>query len=165
MNERIILGFTYRIEHVRRGRTLSDETVHNLMPMEGLNHLLDVFLKDGTKNSTWYVGLYEGNYTPQPTDTAALFPATATECTGYEGLTRPTLVLGDIVAGAVNNSDAVNEFVSTDDKTVYGGFISSAPAKGATTGVLISAARFPSPKPFAIGDRLLVTVGFTFLSV
>jgi hypothetical protein len=73
--------------------------------------------------ANWYVGVYEGAYTPVATDTMATFPADSTECTTYAGATRPALTLGAIAGGAVDNFAATTDFAFNATKTVYGGFI------------------------------------------
>ena len=39
------LGTTYLIEHIRAGEVISHEEVHNLIPIEGLNHAVSVIIK------------------------------------------------------------------------------------------------------------------------
>jgi hypothetical protein len=159
--QHIEAGVVYEVELVRKGQVIARERVHNLMPTEGLNHLISVGVKGGTQIGTWYIGLFEGNYTPLATDTAAAFPAAATECTAYDETTREEFVDGAAAAGAVNNSASKAEFTLNASKTLYGAFMASAPAKGATTGVLLSAARFASPKAGEAGDIIRVTGGLT----
>jgi hypothetical protein len=161
MNELIRLGFVYDIEVVHRGFVIARERAHNLMPVEGLNHILSTVIGGGTQVGTWYVGIFEGNYTPLLTDTAATFPALATECTAYDETTRREFVDGAVAGGAVNNSASRAEFTSNADKTIYGGFIASASGKGATTGTLLSAVRFASPKSFPDEAVLRITAGLT----
>lgn len=164
----INLGFTWHIERVRLsdGAVLDSEVAHNLVPVEGLNHIISVALKNGVPFANFYVGLYEGAYTPVPTDKATTFPAAATELTAYEQTTRQPLVLGTVDNGTVDNVAAKAEFTgTTNGKFAQGGFISSAPTKGAATGVLISAVKFPSPKPLDAGTILRVTAGFSAISI
>lgn len=165
MNEQIAAGFTYLVEVVKDGLVVDSEVVRNLIPTEGLDHIINVTLNGGAQNSAWYVGLFEGNYTPIPSDTAATFPAVATECTAYSETSRQAWTGGSIVTGSVSNSASRAEFTSTTNKTVYGGFVTSASAKGGTTGTLISVVRFSSPKTFDSGSVLRVTAGFTMTSV
>jgi len=166
MKSEIRGGFNYLVQILdQHGNVRESEVVHNLMPTEGLNHMLGVTLKGVAQVAAWYVGVFEGNYTPVPGDTAAAFPASATESTAYAEATRRALTLGSVVAGAVDNSASRAEFTLNAAKTLYGGFISSASAKGATSGVLLSAVRFSSPKVLASGEVLRVTAGFTLVSV
>lgn len=158
-------GFVYDVESWKDGNLLLAQRVHNLFPIEGLDDMLSVWLKGGTQAAGFYVGLYEGNYTPTPGDTAAAFPAAATELTAYAELTRVPLVLGAVSGGACDNLDSPAIFTgNTAGKQAMGGFISPAPAKGATTGVLASAVRFPSPQPIGDGVVLRVKCSFQIVS-
>ena len=165
MNASAKAGFQYLIEVLRNGEVIDSEVVHNLLPTEGLNYFLSAGLKGGSQVTTWYIGLFEGNYVPQSTDTATTFPGLATECTGYSETARVEWVEGAVAAGTVNNSASRAEFTSTALKTIYGGFITSNPTKGATTGTLLSVVRFSSPKTFELDSVLRVTAGFTMTSV
>lgn len=164
-------GFTYTTELIRDGVVIDREVTRNLIPIEGLNHIIETTLKNGTPFANWYVGVYEGNYTPDPDDTMAAFPSAATELTGYTATARPTLVLGDVANGQVSNGtleepDNLALFTwNVSGKTCYGAFVSSSPTKGATSGVLISAARFSAPKAVTSGDVLRVSVTFNTASI
>lgn len=165
MNSKAALGFTYIVEVVSPDGTVSQrETVHNLIPVEGLNHMMAVTFKRSTPVDTWYIALYEGNYTPVPLLTAAKFPAAATESIAYTPDARVPFVAGDIANGAVDNAAARAEFTFTAPKTIYGGAILSASPKGATTGVVISAVRFASPKVLEVGSTLRVLAGNSLVS-
>lgn len=157
-------GFRYLVEVVKDGQVIDSEVVDNLIPVEGINHILNVVMNAGSPVTTWYLGLYEGNYTPQTTDTAATLPAAATECTAYSNATRWALITGSAAAGVVDNSANKTEFTFTADKTVYGGFISSVSGKGATSGVLVSVVKFASAKVMTTGAVLRVTAGLSITS-
>lgn len=158
-------GFTYTVEVVdRNGNVSQRETVHNLIPGEGLDHMMSVVFKGTAQVPTWFIALFEGNYTPVPTLTAATFPAAATECTAYTPTQRVEFVEGSVANGAVDNSASRAEFTFTSAKTIYGGVITSSAAKGSTTGVLISAVRFASPKVLDVGSTLRVIAGNSLVS-
>ena len=157
-------GFLYLVEVLRNGIVVDRELVHNIMPTEGLNHVLNVVLKGSTQIGTWYLAPFEGNYTPIAGDTAAAFPAAATECTAYSESTRQQFVPGTVSAGALDNAASRAEFTFNATKTVYGGFMTGASAKGATTSVLLSAVKFSSPKSLDSGSVLRVTAGITLTS-
>ena len=140
------------------------ERIHNLMPTEGLNHTLSVTFAGGSQVATWYVGLFEGNYTPLSTNTMATFPAAATESTAYDESVRRTWVESTPAAGATTNSASKAEFTMSATKTIYGAFISSSSVKGGTTGVLASAAKFSSAKTVDDGDILRVTASISLTS-
>ena len=157
-------GVNYTIEVIRGGAVVDSETVHNLMPEEGRNHAVSVITKGATQVPTWYIGLFEGNYVPVDSDKASTFPTSATECTAYLPATRVEFVEGAVAAGVVENTASRAEFTATAAKTIYGAFLVSAQAKGAITGVLMSAARFTAPKALQIDDVLRVTASFSLTS-
>jgi len=156
------IGFIFDVQLIRRGRVISQERTHNLMPTQGLNYLQNILMKGTTPAAAWYIGLYEGNYVPVLADTAASFATDATECTAYDEATREVFTPGAVAAGSCNNSASPAEFTLSATKTIYGGFISSVAAKGALTGILLSAVRFASPKGGEDGDVLRVIAANPF---
>lgn len=148
-------GFIWTFEHVSQDGTVV-ETIHNLMPLQGLNHWIDVLMGKTAQVPQWYVGLFSGDYVPLPGDTAATFPAQATEYTDYAGATRLPFMVAQASGGEASNNAAPAEFTFTGAGTIYGGFISSASGKGATSGVLLSATRFDVPKTKSPNDVLRV---------
>lgn len=159
------LGFIYQVTVRRRnGDVEVDPPVHNLIPTAGLNHILSTVLDGGTQVGTWYVGLFSNNYTPIAGDTASSFPGNAGESTAYDESARVEYVPGSIASGAVNNNSSPAEFTMSGTATIYGGFIASASAKSSTSGTLLSAAKFSSPKSLADGDVLSIKAGFTLTS-
>lgn len=151
------MHFNYIVEHVRDGVVIDTEHVKNLIPTEGLAHMLDVTCKGGSQVATWYVAPYEGNYTPQATDTAASLPAAAVECTAYAEATRPTWVEGAVSGGTVTNVDSKAEFTMNATKTIYGCWLASVSGKGSTAGTVLSVVRFPASKTFQSGDTMRIT--------
>lgn len=165
MIEQKKLGFVYDLEWVdAEGKTIVTDRVVNLIPTEGANHILTTVLAGGTPFANWYIGLFSGNYTPLVSDTAATFPASSTEFTGYSGSNRVAFTPGSVTGGAVDNTSSRAEFTFTADTAVYGGFMTSSAGKGATTGVLISAVRFPATRSPGIGGVLRVTAGLSLLN-
>ncbi len=148
----------------RRGEIIDRFAVHNLATNEGLNHLLNVGFNGATPVTPWYVGIFEGNYTPVATVTAATITAASTECTTYASATRPEYVEAASTAKLITNAANRASFVFTSAKTIYGAFLVSNSAKSATTGVLFAAARFASPKGVAVDDELLLTYAFSAAS-
>jgi hypothetical protein len=164
---RATMGFTYVVEEYdRSGKLVSVTEDKNLIPIEGLNHIIETALKEGTPYPDFYVGLYSGVYTPVPADVMATFLTSATELTAYSQTTRPVLALGTVAAGQVDNVASPAEFTGTVDGTVArGGFVCVAPTKGATTGPLMSAVQFSSPKSLDNGGTLRVRVYFAAASI
>ncbi|MFZ7310302.1 hypothetical protein [Comamonas jiangduensis] len=148
-------GFIWTFEHLSKDGHVVD-VQHNLMPLEGLNHWIDVLLGKTPQQAQWHIGLFSGDYTPVPGDTALTFPVQATEFTAYEGAGRKPFVVASASGGEAHNHAAPAEFTFTANGTIYGGFISSASGKGATSGVLLSAVRFAVPKTKEPTDVLRV---------
>jgi hypothetical protein len=142
-----------------RGRyftKIGDEIVTlgtNKVPLEGLTYFLNVGVKDGTKQTAFYMALFSAATNPLGTWTAANFASSATEITssseGYSNATRPQWLPGNIAGGAakVDNltSLATYNIVCTTSINISGAAILTSNTKGGTGGILISAARFNSP--------------------
>lgn len=133
----------------------------NLVVNQGLNHILNAALPPTggyTPVTQWYVAPFSGNYTPTATLTAATFTATATEFTAYTDATRLTL---DIAAAATTQTtgnsgdEALLTLNAGGPYNIYGAAVISVAAKSATSGLLLAAVRFASPRlNLAGGDRL-----------
>lgn len=165
MNSEIKTGATYTVDVVAPDGTVSQRSVeHNLVPIEGLNHMAAVVFKSGSQVGTWYIAPFEGNYTPVPSDTAATIAAAAQESTAYTASARLEFNEGAVANGAVDNTANKAEFVYNANKTVQGVFVVSSSPKGGTTGTLISVIRFASPKTVDSGSTLRVVAGFAFAS-
>ena len=158
-------GFTYSVETIRNGKVVDVEEVHNVVPDEGITHILGVVLKGSSQATTWYVGVFEGNYTPSGSDTMATIPSASTESTSYAGGVRKPIVFGSIAAGSVDNLGAPTDLAFSATKIIYGGFLSSSSARGGTSGTLLSAVRFSSPKSVDSSTTLRIKVGFTLASI
>lgn len=154
----------FDVEHRREGDLLARVAGSNIIPTEGLNHILSAVVAGGSQVLTWYMALFEGNVTPGATMTAANFTSTATECTAYAETTRVAYQEGTPTGGVVDNASNRALFTMNATKTVYGGALLSASAKSATTGVLLAAARFATPRNVVADDELSVRYTLTLTS-
>lgn len=159
------LGGKFHCEIRRKGITIDTFEVPNLVTNEGLNALLDIMFHGATQITAWFVGLFEGNYTPVAGVTAATITAASTECTAYTSSTRPAYDEAAASSQAITNSASRASFVMNATKTVYGVFLVSNSTKSSTSGTLFSAARFSTAKTLDSGDELLVTYTFSAASV
>lgn len=159
------IGGVFTVEHIRDGVLIDTWTSKNLVCNEGLNHVLNTEFNGTTQVGTWYVGLFEGNYTPVSTVTAATITAASTECTAYDETVRQTYVEASATAQVTTNSASKATFTMNATKTIYGAFLVSASAKSATTGVLFAATQFTASKAVVATDQLLVTYTITASSV
>jgi len=154
----------FDVEHRRNGKLLERVFGSNIIPASALNDILDVYLGAGTQKLSWYIALFEGNYTPTSGLTAANFTSTATECTAYDEATRVLYDPGAASGGVVDNSANRALFTMNATKTVYGGALISVSTKSSTSGVLAAAARFPLSRNVVDDDELSVRYTITMTS-
>lgn len=152
------VGGALKIRDYRDG---SIEIVNNLVVNEGLNYLLNVALPPTggyTQIASWYIAPYSGNYTPTGALTAANFTATATEFTAYTAGTRLALPIASATTtqSTGNVGDEAELTLSAGGPyNLYGAAVISASAKSATTGTLLAAVRFGTPRlGMLAGDKL-----------
>lgn len=160
------IGFkgTYTFEHWRNGKQLRAWEDSNLIPTEGLNHVLGAVLHADAQNVAWYLGLGSGNYTVAASDTAANIVARVTEITTYAG-NRPAVVFAAAAAGSITNSASKATFTfNAAVATVTNAFMMSA-ATG-SVGTLFSSLKLGTAATgFVSGDQLVVTFTATAASV
>lgn len=161
----------YHVECWRAGALQWVEDIDNLVVNQGLDDLLDKYLKGSTYTAAFFVGLIDNaNFTAIAAgDTAAKINETANppttngwqEATEYDEATREALVLGSVSGQSVNNSASKAEFTISATVTINGAFVVTNNTKGGTSGVLYGAASFTSPRAVEDDDTLLVTVTLT----
>jgi len=136
------------------------ETIHNLVVTESLDDVLDVYFKSGTQSATWYLAIFGSDSTPAAGWTYAV--PVCTEFTNYDEATREEWIEGAIAAGSVDNSASPAEFTCTSGtNTIYGAMLNNVNTKGdvaSGSGVLFSAARFTSSRPFNTAEVLKIVV-------
>ena len=139
---------TGRYVHSVNGKDERIDT--NLVPAEGILHILGVVLKDVSRVTAWFLTIFSGNVSPVSTWTAANFTANSTEITstseGWTGATRVAWVPGAAAAGVIGNlsSKAVFPIVCTTSVSIAGAGLLSSNTRGGTSGTLVSASRFGS---------------------
>jgi hypothetical protein len=153
---RALLGGRYTVQHLRHGKVIDEFSFDNIIVNQGLDYILGSSLTGVTQITNWYVAPFQGNYTPVATDTAATIVASATESTAYTSTTRVAWT-GVEGTQAATNSASVATFTFNAGITVYGAMLVSASAKSSTSGTLLSAAQFGTPKTVASTDQLLFT--------
>lgn len=163
-----VLGLVYHFQCFDKdGRLKWESREENLIPDVGRDYFLNAALNGGTQYSTWYIGLYEADRTPEALDTLATLIADCQEITTYTTTASQRLELVDdaLSSGVWSNFSNVAEFEFTADKTVRGGFICSNVSQGGTTGVLLSAVKASSPKTIETDEILRVTAGLSLTVV
>lgn len=158
------LALRYCVRRFRGNTLVDEEIVNNIIPAEGIALLSDALFHGGALPAAWYMGLYETNYTPTGSVTAATINALATESTAYAEATRPLFVGVTQSVGVVNNTASPAVFTFNATKNIYGGFLSSSPTKANPSGVLLSVVKFATVKPVDSSLRLEVEGGLTLVS-
>ena len=161
-------GFVYdlAVRDKSTGALLSlDRRMRNRVPTEGLNDIATAYLKGGAGPGAIYVGLWSGARIPDGTETAANLLTLVTEVTTYSQATRLPLVLGSVSNGACSNEASLARFDMLGATTANGAFLSTASAKGANTGKLLSFVRFANPRAVDETVYLEVLSGFQFISI
>lgn len=162
----IASGMKWGFEHWKRGELVETIPVtSNLTPQEMLALNASALFDGATIPAAWYIGLYETDYTPTPTVSAATINALAVECISYAEATRQEFVPTSSGIGAVNNEASPAEFNMNATKSIYGGFVSSQPTKASPTGVLLSVVKIPSVKNVDSTSILRVKIYFSSVSI
>ena len=158
-------GFIYTIEHLDKdGKIKSVERVKNLMPTIALGYMLKAALLGDTQYTSWYLGLFNNDYTPVASDTLASLLASCGENIDYTGTERQNITFPSVTGSSVSTIANPNVFEFTTTETIRGAFIATGQAWGGTTGLLLSTVKFPSPKYISAGESLRVPVGFSMVS-
>lgn len=162
----IKLGLVYTVEHWQRGRLVDQETTRNLIPLEGLGLMTELLFNPASAPpAAWYVALYKTAYVPTPTVTAATINALAQECVSYTEVSRPEFTGVQTAIGVTDNSADRAEFTFAGNDTIYGGFLTTAPTKGAPTGTLLSVVKFSTVKNVTADSVLRVRAGLSLVSL
>ena len=155
--QKLEVGGVFKVEQIRDGKVIDSWEEKNRVVNEGLNSLLDVQLGAGSQLTTWYVGLFEGNFTPAAEDTAANIASNATESTAYDEATRPAWSPAAVSSQTITNSASKATFTMNAGKSIYGAFLISDSTKSGTAGFLFAATKFSAVRTVEPTDQLLVT--------
>jgi hypothetical protein len=163
--QELLIGGKFIGTLIRNGKVIDEFEDCNLVVNEGLNSINDIYFHATAQITQWYLGVFEANYTPVSTVTAATIASASTECTAYASSTRPTYDEAASASQVTTNAASRASFVFNASKTIYGGFLVSNSVKGGTSGTLFAAAAFSASKGVVSGDELLLTYAFTSTSV
>lgn len=151
-------GITAKGEYFDRINGGEWARTENLIPTEGLAHILNVALGTTPKPASYHLALFSAAAQPQASWTAASFASTASEIVsmteGYSAATRPTWTPTNTSTGSIDNMAAVAKVTmkTASSLTVQGAAMLTTSAKGGTTGALISASKYAAPRVFQDGD-------------
>ena len=151
-------GITAKGEYFDRINGGEWTRTENLIPTEGLAHILNVALGTTPKPASYHLALFSAAAQPQANWTAASFASTASEIVsmteGYSSATRPTWTPANTSTNSIDNMAAVAKVTmkTASTLTVQGAAMLTSSTKGGTTGALISASKYAAPRVFQDGD-------------
>ena len=164
---RAFVGGVFRHAHAAAGEDFGPWQVDpNRMVKEGLDYLLNTAFRGAAQTTQFYLAPFSGNVTPAADWKGSTFAASANEFTGYTEAQRLPWNTADAANQAISNSAALAAatltYAAGGPYNLYGLGLLAAPAKGATTGPLIAATRFATPRTNQIaGDRLALEYTLT----
>ena len=168
---KFVLKGVYEFELIRDGKTIDKWTDENLIPDEGLNHILNVVGINATVRATnWYVGLIDTAHSVVAGDTASALAAIeygASKYTDYLGSTtaRPILNFATSTAKSLTNSASRAQFNIITPTTILNAFVTNTVNRGDGTGVCISSLVLSPSRAVILADQLLVGFTLTAASV
>lgn len=156
-------GFIWDSELVLPSGEIITAMDRNMVPQVGINHLAELIRGNTAPISNWFIGVFEGNYVPDSSTTAADIPVNAQECVAYSEAARPNWEdTYDGVSVITSLSDRA-EFTFTADKRLHGAFLVSQATKGSGGGLLLSIARFQTPYDVPAGGIFRLGASLTLL--
>lgn len=126
---------------------------YNLMPQAAVDHVATLITGSGTPIASWFMGIYESNYVPTSGVTATDLPGVVGESVAYTGATRPAWAFQYDGVSVIDNTLSLATFTMNAPKTIYGAFIVSNGTKGGNTGLVLSIARFSTPRVLESGTQ------------
>lgn len=146
----------YKLQVIRGGKTIHEESGHNMIVDEGKNAILDIMFYSTAKKS-WFVGLINNSPAPDilAADTGASH-AGWVETTAYTPAgDRQALTVGAASSNSITTS-AQAEFTLTGNVNLYGFFICDEEDNTVTPGTLWCTAMFDSVITGITGDVIKV---------
>lgn len=157
------LSTHYKFEcHDKDGNLKWVDEFDNLVVTAGLNDSLTQHFKGSGYTAAWFVGITGASPTFAAGDTMASHGGW-TEVTAVSNSARPTLTLGSVSAGSVDNSASKAVFTVNVNGTAIGGaFVVTNSTLGGTTGTLYGGgALTEGNRTLASSDTISVTVTLT----
>jgi hypothetical protein len=169
VNSVLPIGTWWNFDHFRGGKLIDQWEQKNVNMTEGINHLLNVVFHGDTPITTWYMLLFDDNYTPLITDTYAV-PG-FTESADYDEATRPEFVEAEATARVITNVASKATFTISATTTIYGAALVGGGTDGNTKsdaaggGVLFCASKFATAKKCVDDDVLMAYCTITIADV
>lgn len=160
----IKIGGAFGYEHIRNGEVIASGYSPNIVVDEGLTHILDVAMSNGTQDTTFYVGIYKNNYTPVAGDVASTFAGAGVAneiSTEIDETVRETWTEAGVSSKSITNSASPASFTANATVSAYGAFLINNNVLGGLTGKLIAASKFAAVRNLVNTDILNVTYTLT----
>jgi len=156
-------------EHIRDGKLIHKQTGKNTFTTEGMAKLLNIVLHETSKaaEKIWHVGIFKNNITPALGDTSSKLGAGNAygECQDEDysdPLTdRPLYNTEATTTAVISNVNSKAHFVMAASITVYGAFLVDQAPKTSSSGTLLCAKRFGTPRSVISDDEIYVTYQVT----
>lgn len=124
---------------------------------QGINYLLNAALRGENVTSNYYLAPFSANVTPAANLTAANFASTLTEFTAYAEAARRAWATDEAsTLKFLHNDEDPALFTINGTGTIWGAGLLSVSGKGATTGVLIAAAKRATALPVEDGFEIRI---------
>ena len=163
VNDSIRLKSLWQWEHWRDDKLIDKWEEGNICTDQGLNYMLDAAFSAGTSFATWYVALFNDNYTPAAGATYAT-PG-YTESANYDEASRPQWQEAGPSAKIITNSANKASFTMSTGETIYGAALVSYATKSNTAHAgakLFNVSQFTTgSKAVENDDVLKVTITLT----
>ncbi len=156
-------------DHVRDGKLIHTQVGKNTFTTEGMAFMLNTMFHDVAKAAAhiWYVGIFKNNVTPALADTATKLGSGNAygECqdADYDNplTNRPAYTTETTTTAVISNVNSKAHFVMNASITVYGAFLTNKQAKTDSSGTLMCAKRFGTPRAVIADDEIYVTYQVT----
>lgn len=139
------------------GSIASLAVAKNMVTNGALDDVLEVYLRNGTQKTTWYLGLVDNSgFSALAAGDTMSSHAGWTELTTYSQATRPAWGPDAASGQTMTNSTSVT-FTASGTIAVNGCFLTSGNGKGGTSGTLFATGSFSAVQNLTSGQNLKVT--------
>ena len=134
--------FKLRAFDRKTGKLLWESKLENKYTDEGLDYILEVIFKGGTRYDPLYIGLLGSDATDPHDWKMSNNGSVWTEVTAYDETARQEFIDGSISGHKINNAENQATFNINGSVIVWGAFLTTNNTKGGDTGILLCASNF-----------------------
>lgn len=156
-------GFEWNLVIREGDRIISHDVMLNKIPSAGMAFLVRAPFGDVSPITSFYLGLFQGDYIPSDSTTAADIPGNMNEFVAYAEEQRPLWDREFDGSATMDNANNKARFTPEQDRVIRGAFLCSEPTKGGNSGLVLSCVRFPSPKQVYAGQTAELYGGLTYI--